>query len=457
MGYRTGHFYVRRTGACQSLYMYFPDGSSSVRDGITNAYRTLFGRYAEPGGMSFHISKWYSGSWSSYVSMVADTSMAEYNAYYGLSSGSCPPPVVYGCTDPQATNYNPSATPGNPSSTACTYSLPTIYSSVSPTVIVRPDATTFTVSWSISSTTSVYARYVQIDGSNVASLSSNSGSITISPSGNGPKSVRVQACNRGGCNYSAATTVNVYTRPQIVLALSDNPIIQGGSSLLSWTVTGDASALNIQPGIGDTNIGSYITVTPSETTTYTATVSHPVAGSGSDEIELVVYPIPSVELNGPAFVNYGESVTVTYEATNIPTSFEVTPTYYSLDAEVIPGDVIVLETGDAVSGEFTVTPPWDNRGPAQLSYVANVVGYGGQTRTDNLTIGVDIDQMPDYIDIPDSDEKIRNQQPVISPDVEVTTTELLVDDIDIPVEIRSDYPIQVQIDNDGTWNDVRQI
>ena len=185
MGYRTGHFYVRRTGACQSLYMYFPDGSSSVRDGITNAYRTLFGRYAEPGGMSFHISKWYSGSWSSYVSMVADTSMAEYNAYYGLSSGSCPPPVVYGCTDPQATNYNPSATPGNPSSTACTYSLPTIYSSVSPTVIVRPDATTFTVSWSISSTTSVYARYVQIDGSNVASLSSNSGSITISPSGNG--------------------------------------------------------------------------------------------------------------------------------------------------------------------------------------------------------------------------------------------------------------------------------
>ena len=30
-------------------------------------------------------------------------------------------------------------------------------------------------------------------------------------------------------------------------------------------------------------------------------------------------------------------------------------------------------------------------------------------------------------------------------------------DIDIPVEIKSDYPIQVQIDNNGIWIDVENI
>jgi len=437
--------------------MYFPDGLSSLKDGITNAYKSLFGRYAEPSGMNYHINKWNSGGWYSYTSMVADTSMREYNAYYGLASGFCPPPVINGCTDPTASNYNPSATPGNPSASACTYALPSIYISVSPTTIVRPDTTSFTVTWNIYSESSVYGRYVQQDGSNIVTLYSNSGSTTVSPSGNGPKQIRVQACNRGGCSYSAATTVNVYDKPNIVLSLSDNPIIQGQSALLSWIVTGDASTLNIQPGIGNTNIGTYLTVDPTETTTYTATVSHPVAGSHSDEIELVVYPIPSLEMTGPLTMYYGDSVTINYEATNIPTSFEITPHYYSLDGDETTGDVIVLNTGDEVSGEFTDTPPWGDRGPSQVVYIGNVVGYGGQTRTQNLTIPVSIDQKPDYIEIPESDDKIRNEQLVITPDAEVTTLELVVDDVDIPVEIKSDYPVQVEIGRNGVWNNVRQI
>jgi hypothetical protein len=41
--------------------------------------------------------------------------------------------------------------------------------------------------------------------------------------------------------------------------------------------------------------------------------------------------------------------------------------------------------------------------------------------------------------------------------VEITTEQLTIDDIDIPVEIKADFPIQVEIDNSGNFIDVRQI
>ena len=44
-----------------------------------------------------------------------------------------------------------------------------------------------------------------------------------------------------------------------------------------------------------------------------------------------------------------------------------------------------------------------------------------------------------------------------TPDVEVTTDQILVEEIDIPVEIKSDYPIQVEIENSGTYIEVREI
>jgi len=86
MGYQLGHYYSNSTGSCTSIVMYFPDGNS-VRSGISNAYKILFGRYAEPGGVSYHESLWATGNYSSYTSMVASTSMAEASAYNGLSSG----------------------------------------------------------------------------------------------------------------------------------------------------------------------------------------------------------------------------------------------------------------------------------------------------------------------------------------------------------------------------------
>ena len=63
--------------------------------------------------------------------------------------------------------------------------------------------------------------------------------------------------------------------------------------------------------------------------------------------------------------------------------------------------------------------------------------------------------MPDAIDVPSS-EVLKDEEPVITPESEVSLT-LLVDDIDIPVEIKSDYPIKVEIDSDGVYRDITQI
>ncbi|AOV58532.1 Rhs family protein-like protein [Synechococcus phage S-CAM3] len=460
MGYQVGHYYNNSTGACTPLVMYFPTGSDYIRNGITNAYRSLFGRYAEPGGISFHISKWSTGNWSSFTAMVANTSMSEAGAYSGLSSGGCPPPIVYGCTDSRATNYNSSAT----NNSGCIYAKPSISLTTSKTQIVRPGETvadvTFRLTWSISSTTPVSGRTLLKDGSSIQPLYSNSGSVDLSPSSSaarGPVKYSVGATNLGGYRVSGSVTVTFYDKPEITLTLEPDTILQGNTSKLTWSITGDATTLNIQPGIGDTNIESFVNVTPSETTTYTAVASHPIAGSGNAEIELTVLPQPSVEITGPEDVDYGDDVTVDYDCENIPESFVVTPYYYSLDGDETVGDPIELPVGDDVEGEFTDTPPWNDRGPAQISYVAYAEGYGSQTDTDNITIDVDIDQRPDTLSIPESDDKFRDEQPVITPDDEVGTIQLLVDDIDIPVEIKADSPILVEIDNSGNYQDVRQI
>jgi hypothetical protein len=44
----------------------------------------------------------------------------------------------------------------------------------------------------------------------------------------------------------------------------------------------------------------------------------------------------------------------------------------------------------------------------------------------------------------------------MTPDAIVTSEQIVVEDIDIPVEIKSNYPIQVEVDG-GTFIEVREI
>jgi hypothetical protein len=106
---------------------------------------------------------------------------------------------------------------------------------------------------------------------------------------------------------------------------------------------------------------------------------------------------------------------------------------------------------------YEYTPVWGNRGPMAIIVTMTANGQGGLIRIRQVTVPVSIDQTPDAIDIPSIEDKLRDEQPVITPDVEVTSEQIVVDDIDIPVEVKSNFPVQVEIDNSNVWYNIREL
>ena len=113
------------------------------------------------------------------------------------------------------------------------------------------------------------------------------------------------------------------------------------------------------------------------------------------------------------------------------------------------------------SGSTTDTINWTsydypNDGP--LNGVQYTISATNGITSDTKTTGViptAQDKMPDLITIPPSDNLEPDEEPVTSP--VVTSSALLVDDIDVPVEIKATQPIKVEIDGDGNWQDVQEI
>ena len=132
-----------------------PGGNDFVRNTITYAYMSLFGRYGEIGGVEGYLGTWVyhptRGGYSSIYQMVraGGQSSGELGAVQSQGKhtnlglgGSCPFP---GCTDSRASNYNPSATVNDGS---CTYYPPSVFLSISPSSIIQGQNAT--VSWSTS-------------------------------------------------------------------------------------------------------------------------------------------------------------------------------------------------------------------------------------------------------------------------------------------------------------------
>lgn len=283
-------------------------------------------------------------------------------------------------------------------------------------------------------------------------------SITISPTQDTTYDLVV---NGPGGTASVPATIDVIIPPDVNLFsdATNDTIVLGESVNLSWTITGDASTAQMTPGVGEVNIsGGPVQVSPTQDTTYTLTASHPLAGQDSDQVTITVLQPPTVSLTGPVSVDYGEQITLSIEATNSTTSLQLLAKYHYEDN---PGTSyeIVEEYGpsESFNGEETVVVPYNDFGPNFIEYKLYAVGAGGLTDEDDIIVNINIDRMPDALDIPENDDAIKNEDPVISPDQEVTTVQLLVNDIDVPVKIKADYPIQVEIDNDGIYRDVEQI
>ena len=286
----------------------------------------------------------------------------------------------------------------------------------------------------------------------------------------------------GGCADGIAATIELIETifPQVYL--TSNRYLctpTAPNAILSWRTEGDADAIR-WPSNGDItngNLESNSTVTPTITTTYTAegyntSNSDLVSFNPEASVTIVVISAPSIEkFEVPSQINYGSgSFNVVYETEYANTSLELK--FFNSGYTAGPNDgtsvlketVVLTTAGSAetanenrdANGTVSYSPQWDNFGPRSI--IVRLIGEGsGGSFVQEKSIVVIIDETPDNMTIEETDEKFKDADPVYTPETEILSEMYLVDDIDIPVEIKSDYPILVDINKDNDWTKVRQI
>ena len=288
--------------------------------------------------------------------------------------------------------------------------------------------------------------------------------------------------NTGGCSPGIVSQVSIVQviYPQVYLNASETVIILGETVNLQWSSAGDLDAIR-WPNNADVtngNIESNSDVSPIVSTTYTAEGyntgnSELVSYNPEASVTITVYQPPSVDkFDIPLSILYGQaSIDVEYETyyANISLTLEVFKTGYTrgpnegnavlhTTINLTPGGT--AEAGQTTLGEAsgtqTVLLAWDDFGPRSLVVRLSGSGDGGSFTTEG-TIGVIIDETPDNMTIEESDDLLKDQVPVINPNSEVLSDFYQLNGVDIPVEILSDWPINVDIDADNDWKQVRQI
>jgi hypothetical protein len=442
------------------------DANDTTRNSITSAYFSLFGRYGELAGVEGYVSTWVYNNGPALYGTITEMvrrggdrnasppGSGEWNDVQSRGrhvwggAGSCP---VLGCTDPAATNYNRNATQDNGS---CTYPAPTVSISVNPSSIIRGNSST--LSWSASGVVS------SVTVTDVSSPS-NSGSRSVSPPDD--KTYFITASGSGGSS-TASTTLVVYIPPVITLSLNKTSIIAGQCTTLSWSTTGDASSIqwNSQ-NVNNFNLTSNTTVCPTDTTTYTATVSG-LGGTDNDTITLTVNQIPTLSLTTPESLDYGNTGSFSYESQYVDISLNL-KIYYRYASETVLVTDLDLPTASSTqlsaldsatkrSGTIDLNMEYNDFGPRYVDVVLTANASGGNA-TVSKEIVINIDERPENIIVPEKDDAIKAENPVFAPETEILSELLLISDIDIPVEIKSNSPIQVDINGQNNWQNLRQI
>ena len=332
---------------------------------------------------------------------------------------------------------------------------PSVSISVSPSPIISGNCST--LSWSASG---------NVSSVSVTDVSSpgTSGSRTVCPSDD--RTYSITACGEGGCS-TASTTLVVYIPPVLTLSLNKTSIIAGQCATLSWSTTGDANNINWTSGnITNNNLTSSSTVCPADTITYAATVSG-LGGSDSDSISLTVYQIPTLSVTVPETLDYGVNGTFTYSSQYADISLNAKIYYrYATGSPVLISDTNLPKASSSqlsapdnqtkASGTIDLDMQYDDFGPRYVDVVMTATGNGGAV-TISREIVINIDETPDNIIIPEKEDAFKSQDPVFAPETEILSEFLLVDDIDIPVEIKANSPIQVDINGQNNWQNLRQL
>lgn len=336
--------------------------------------------------------------------------------------------------------------------------------------IGSPEITSFTASPSTiirgASITLAWTSNFSITGSidqGVGSISVPNGSIVISPQNSGEYYLTV--IGPGGVNTdTASVNIIVYIPPVLVLTLNSPTIIVGGSTTLSWFTTGDGSTLYwTSGGITNGNLTSFSTVNPTVTTTYSGYVTGLGGTSPVASVVLIVYYPPTLTVNYPAVIDYGQQSTIEYEGDYANTSVTLSAVYnYDFvpnttgNASLNTASSAEFGPDSSYSGTYNTNIVYTDRGPLSVTYTITASGSGGST-TETFTVPINVDITPDNMGIEESEDLFKDQVPIVTPDSIILGEFYEVKDVDIKVEVKSDWPINVDINKQDDWKQIREI
>ena len=259
-------------------------------------------------------------------------------------------------------------------------------------------------------------------------------------------------CTDAALTNILATNTEVYLNdtstdppPSITFSASPTTINPGSATRLTWQVTGtnpNTISTTINQGLGSVPNSSFIDLYPTVNTTYTLTAVG-TGGTNTATVTVNMVQLPSITATGPTQIDWEDTnIPINITATN-STGISLLETY---DGVAKPPVSLPNSSGSVNwtgNNAYNYVPDWSSPVETiQLQFTC-----GGASAFVVMSVG--IDKTPDPINIPsntgDPDEEF------ISPLIPVE-----VDDIDVPVEIKANLPIKVEIDASGTWQDVRQ-
>jgi hypothetical protein len=247
-------------------------------------------------------------------------------------------------------------------------------------------------------------------------------------------------------------------------------ITRGQFANLDWVVTGDASSASIDQGIGGVLLTSNTNVQPTLTTTYTLSASG-LGGSDTDGVTVTVNQPPELSYNPPLQINYGDTLSIDMTYRYATSGVTINAIYTQRNPNTgnavniteslsLPGTASD-ESGTAITNTATFNIPWTLHGTFAVAFTATASGAGG-TNPQNTSVGVVVYETPDNITIPDNLDELPLDQ-IAAPDESLVLSDpIVVTDIEVAAEIRSNFPIQVRFDDndpdiESNWNDLRQI
>lgn len=312
---------------------------------------------------------------------------------------------------------------------------------------------------------------------------SNSQSITPSVGGVGSSGSTVIAPTQttdylltaigDGGNDTQQVTVTVYDPVVCSITAAPPSMTVGNGTTLQWLVTGSTSgAATIDQGIGAVLNSSFTVVYPTTTTTYTLSASGP-GGSDTDSVTVFVWQYPQITCQFPNDIDYNQSITLPVTYRYASQGVSIIETYTMRDPTGVNEFIQVTnnsslpaagpdDSGQEVTNDFTPAIPWGIHGPFNVQFSMTANGNGGNTPLGSVVIPVNIDRIPNNINIPKSDEENPGEPIVIAPPEEIVVSDpIVIEGVDIPVEIKANKPIQVKFDDadpniESSWYSVRE-